>query len=113
MSIFAIAFSPDGRILASGDDKGNVFLWDATSGVRIAELRGHDGSVYELAFSQDSTKLASVGRDETLMLWQLGPADLAGMACTTANRNLTQEEWARFVEGYEYEATCPELASPP
>jgi WD40 repeat protein len=64
-SIYALAFSPDGRLLASGDIDGVIKLWDATSGDAVGTLKEKgfltqgDSAVYSLAFSPDGKILAS------------------------------------------------------
>jgi WD40 repeat protein len=60
--ILSAAFSPDGKILATGDYGGKIFLWDMTTHQAIGEpLAGQKDGVYGLAFSPDGKTLASVG----------------------------------------------------
>ncbi|HEY8286459.1 MAG TPA: TIR domain-containing protein, partial [Chloroflexota bacterium] len=66
----ALAYSPDGRILASGGDDDAIRLWDAASEQQIGPpLTGHTGAVTTLAFSSDGTLLASGSADQTIRLW--------------------------------------------
>jgi WD40 repeat protein len=65
----AVAFSPDGRMLATAAGKA-VQLYDVTTGERRAILRGHAKQVNTLAFTPDG-RLLSGGNDETVRLWDV------------------------------------------
>jgi WD40 repeat protein/serine/threonine protein kinase len=69
--IRALAFSPDGKRLASGSmyAESAARLWDLTTGKEIAVLRGHRNEVGWLAFSPDGTRLATASLDQTARLW--------------------------------------------
>ena len=66
----AVAFSPDGKLLASGDRENLVTLWEAATGRKVRELRGHTNWIRCLGFSPDGATLASGGTDGTLRLWE-------------------------------------------
>jgi WD40 repeat protein/tRNA A-37 threonylcarbamoyl transferase component Bud32 len=76
----AVAFSPDGKYLATGTGTlyhlapsrpGEVRVWDAATGDRVLTLTGHTFWVTAVAFSPDSTRLASGGADRAVRIWEV------------------------------------------
>ncbi len=67
----ALAFSLDGRLLASGGDDGMVVVWDVTTGEDLQNLPGHPVGLSALAFNADGTLLASGSIDGTVVIWSL------------------------------------------
>ncbi|MYI84053.1 MAG: T9SS type A sorting domain-containing protein, partial [Rhodothermaceae bacterium] len=72
-AVYSVAFSPDGKMLASGSDDEMVKLWDVETNANTATLEGHTDAVYSVAFSPDGKMLASGGGtfDETVKLWDV------------------------------------------
>ena len=68
-TVRSIAFSIDGKTLASVGDDNTVKLWDITSHEQVANLSGHSSFVSSVAFSPDGKALASGSNDKTVRLW--------------------------------------------
>lgn len=75
--ITALAFSPDGTLLAVGSEGDVVNLYTVEDGRSVASLRGHKGVIYALAFSPDGKQIATGGFDGTVRLYNLPAGTLA------------------------------------
>ena len=86
----SVAFSPNGRTLASGNDDGTIRLWDVSSPARPRLLgqpltSGTRGTpVYSVAFDPDGRTLASGTSGGTIPLWNLNVGYAIERICTTA-----------------------------
>jgi len=69
--LWTLAFSPDGKLLASGAGDGSVLVWEAATGRGMRLLGRHAGDVRSVAFSLNGQLLASASYDGTVRLWEM------------------------------------------
>jgi WD40 repeat protein len=75
-SVSAVAFSPDGKTLASASWDKTAKLWDVATGRELRALAGHSGSVWCAAFAPDGKTLATGSLDRTVKLWNVASGEV-------------------------------------
>ena len=75
----SVAFSPDGKLLASGDYDNTIHLWNVEEQKQVGVLKGHTDGVNSITFSPDGKLLASGGYDNTVRLWDVEKQNQVGM----------------------------------
>jgi WD40 repeat protein len=73
--ILSLAFSPDGKLLATAGYDRLIKLWDVAANKEVRVLRDHSDSVYAVAFSPDGKLLASGGADRAIKVWDVASGD--------------------------------------
>ncbi len=88
---------------------GTARLWDAETGAGLFTLNESTRHVTQATWNVDGTRILAVGTDGIARQYYTRMEDLVRVACERAPRNLTREEWQRFLPDEEYRATCPDL----
>ncbi len=152
--VYAVAFSPDGKWVATGSEDKAARVMEAATGKEVSRL-AHQRPVHSVAFSPDGKWVATGSWDHTARVMEaatgkelvrhqmngpiiavsflgnpslvvaadttvleishiiIDPAELIRDACSRLPRNLTREEWDRYLPGERYRATCPNLPEDP
>ncbi len=99
--IFGIAYSPDGRLLATGGADGVVRLWDVSDAASVRLVRElihpNPGGVNMVVFSPDGRRMATSSLDETIQVYVLPVEDLVDLARSRLTRTLTEAECRQYL----------------
>ena len=68
---FDLTFSPDGKYLATAEEKGGTWIRDAQSGAALVELKGHTKMAGDVVFSPDGKRVATKSQDTTIRIWDV------------------------------------------
>ncbi|KZS80253.1 hypothetical protein B4U45_27990 [Mycobacterium persicum] len=106
----SMAFSPDGKRIASNMWDRTVRLWDVATGEPVgAPLRGPTADVTSVAFSPDGNFLVSGSEDGTVRLWLNYPDATSGL-CAKLSSNMSRRLWQAWVSpDIDYVEACPGL----
>jgi WD40 repeat protein len=115
-ALTALAFSRDGRYLATASSDRTARVWDLADLREVVRLP-HPTTVNAVAFSPDGRRLATAsgepfGASHVVRLWRWQPRDLIREACRRLARNLSWEEWQDHFSGTPYHRTCKHLPTP-
>jgi WD40 repeat protein len=114
-----LAFSPDGRCLATAQETPEIHLWDVLAGREVGQLRGHEGGVVSLLFAPDGKHLFSGGTDTTALSWDLTrltlpkpahPARLPAQALEALWTDLAGQDASRAFDAVRRLSASPDQA---
>ncbi len=110
--IYSLAVGPGGRVAAGSMDR-TVSVWDPRTGARLAEYRGHDGTISGLAFARGEEEVLSAGADGRTLVWSVADgsprgslpgrhSDVMAVAVSPDGATLVTGEWGGRVKTWAY-----------
>jgi len=106
--VISLAYGGKGQVLASGSADGSIILFDLTTNNPVGQpILGPNAAVTALAVDKDEKILAAGYADGTVLIWDIDYLSWTIRACQRAGRNLTVDEWNRYLPDTPYQETCP------
>ncbi|MCP3803502.1 helix-turn-helix domain-containing protein [Allokutzneria sp. A3M-2-11 16] len=107
--VYAVAFSRDGRSLATSSADKTVRLWDISdprAPRALAVLTGHTSHVGTVVFHPDGHRVISGSNDRTVRVWDIRIERAVEHVCAVARPGITQREWERHFPGMSEFSLC-------
>ena len=106
--VYDVEFSPDGKLLASASSDQRVQMWvlDFPEDLPIV-MDNNNGFIWDIKFARGSDYLIAACHESEIRVWPTNPDFLAKQVCPKLSRNMTDDEWNRYVgKDIRYENTC-------
>jgi hypothetical protein len=105
-----IEFSPDGALMASAGSDKRLLMWVLENpGDLPITMQNNVGFIWDIAFTANSDYLIAACSESEIRVWPTNPSLLAEKICPQLKRNMTQDEWQKYVgrkDDIPYEPTC-------
>jgi WD40 repeat protein len=109
-----VAFSPNGQAIVTGDDAGNVGIWNSGSNQLFGSLaeRNTGGPVDSAAFSPNGMAVAAGQANGGIALLRQNLSEpsqrfFSHLICGKIQKNITRDQWTQYVPDEPYQKTCP------
>lgn len=99
----------DESLILTASKDGTARIWDAKTGNELAVLTGHTGSVRQAFWLPDESRIVTYSDDGTVRQYYTSLDALVDVACDLVPRNMTIQEWERFMGDKPYRPSCPNL----
>jgi WD40 repeat protein len=110
--VLAIVFSPDGNYMMTITSTNIARLWSVKDSIVEIARMNHAAQVEDAAFSLDGNYVATASLDKVVQVWEVDTSlksDSSSEACARLTRNLTIQEYQRYIPSEPYHATCSNL----
>lgn len=113
--VYDVEFSPDGKLLASAGSDKRLQMWVLENPEDLPiVMDNNNGFIWDIAFAKGSDYLVAACHESEIRVWPTSPELLANQVCPKLQRNMTQDEWNKYVGvKIEYETTCTNLLIKP
>jgi WD40 repeat protein len=103
----AVAGTPDGRRVLAVSASGPLYVWDRGTGRQIGPpLAGHGSAATDLVMISDGQTVVTTEQEAWVLRRPTTPTQWAETACRIAGRDLSRQEWDRYLPGRPYRPTC-------
>jgi WD40 repeat protein len=110
--VYGLDFSPDGRYVISGDESGDVILWDFETGEELRRFTEHTDGIEQVAFSPDGKTAFSSSHDGTAIQWRISDWPLDELLTWIKKNRYVRDFTCEEREQYRIEPLCAEGGTP-